>query len=72
MIESVSRRAFSSSSGTYNVRASELARERKLNIFNVTVNFLDDTQHFFQIEVSFVNANMRDKWKPVNMMVVVL
>ena len=52
MIESVSRRAFSSSSGTYNVRASELARERKLNIFNVTVVFLDDTQHSFQIEVS--------------------
>ncbi|KAJ8731565.1 hypothetical protein PYW07_004729 [Mythimna separata] len=50
MIESVSRRAFSSSSGTYNVRASELARERKLNIFNVTVQFLDDTQHSFQIE----------------------
>ncbi|CAH0715739.1 unnamed protein product, partial [Brenthis ino] len=50
MIESVSRRAFSSSSGTYNVRASELARERKLNIFNVTVVFLDDTQHSFQIE----------------------
>lgn len=52
MIESVSRRAFSSTSGTYNVRASELARERKLNIFNVTVQFLDDTQHSFQIEVS--------------------
>ncbi|CAH2048463.1 unnamed protein product, partial [Iphiclides podalirius] len=50
MIESVSRRAFSSSSGTYNVRASELARERKLNIFNVTVHFLDDTQQSFQIE----------------------
>lgn len=51
MIESVSRRAFSSSSGTYNVRASELARERKLNIINVSVVFLDDTQHSFQIEV---------------------
>ncbi|CAG4940721.1 unnamed protein product [Parnassius apollo] len=50
MIESVSRRAFGSSSGTYNVRASELARERKLNIFNVTVHFLDDTQQSFQIE----------------------
>ncbi|KPI99310.1 Tyrosine-protein phosphatase non-receptor type 3 [Papilio xuthus] len=50
MIESVSRRAFSSSSGTYNVRASELARERKLNIFNVTVQFLDETQQSFQIE----------------------
>ncbi|CAB3236635.1 unnamed protein product [Arctia plantaginis] len=50
MIESVSRRAFSSSSGTYNVRASELARERKLNIINVTVQFLDETQQSFQIE----------------------
>ncbi|XP_013144040.1 PREDICTED: tyrosine-protein phosphatase non-receptor type 4 isoform X2 [Papilio polytes] len=50
MIESVSRRAFSSSSGTYNVRASELARERKLNIFNVTVQLLDETQQSFQIE----------------------
>ncbi|XP_061715774.1 tyrosine-protein phosphatase non-receptor type 4 [Cydia pomonella] len=50
MIESVSRRAFSSSSGTYNVRALELQRERKLNILNVTVQFLDDTQHSFQIE----------------------
>ncbi|KOB71849.1 Tyrosine-protein phosphatase non-receptor type 4, partial [Operophtera brumata] len=50
MIESVSRRAFSSTSGTYNVRASELARDRKLNIFNVTVQFLDETEHPFQIE----------------------
>lgn len=50
MIESVSRRAFSSTSGTYNVRASELARERKLNIINVTVQLLDDTQQLFQIE----------------------
>lgn len=55
MIESVSRRAFSSTSGTYNVRASELARDRKLNIFNVTVQFLDETEHPFQIEVSFVD-----------------
>lgn len=52
MIESVSRRAFSSTSGTYNVRASELARERKLNIFNVTVQFLDDTEQIFSVEVS--------------------
>lgn len=56
MIESVSRRAFSSSSGTYNVRALELQRERKLNIINVTVLFLDDTQHSFQIEVSTAAA----------------
>lgn len=54
MIESVSRRAFSSTSGTYNVRATELARDRKLNIFNVTVQFLDETEHPFQIEVSSV------------------
>ncbi|GBP80993.1 Tyrosine-protein phosphatase non-receptor type 4 [Eumeta japonica] len=56
MFESVSRRAFSSSSGTYNVRASELARERKLNVFNVTVVFLDDTQNSFQID-RWLDAN---------------
>lgn len=50
MIESVSRRAFGGSSGTYNVRASELARERKLNTISANVIFLDDTQHSFQIE----------------------
>ncbi|XP_066998363.2 tyrosine-protein phosphatase non-receptor type 4 [Anabrus simplex] len=50
MIESVSRRAFSGSSGTYNVRASELARDRRLKTLSVTVVFLDDTQHCFQIE----------------------
>ncbi|XP_023707598.1 tyrosine-protein phosphatase non-receptor type 4 isoform X2 [Cryptotermes secundus] len=50
MIESVSRRAFSGSSGTYNVRASELARDRRLKTLSATVVFLDDTQHCFQIE----------------------
>ncbi|KAJ8983663.1 hypothetical protein NQ317_019583 [Molorchus minor] len=46
MIESVSKRAFSGSSGTYNVHALELAaaRERKLK------RFLDDTEHVFHIE----------------------
>ncbi|XP_069683313.1 tyrosine-protein phosphatase non-receptor type 4 [Periplaneta americana] len=50
MIESVSRRAFSGSSGTYNVRASELARDRRLKTLGATVVFLDDTQHCFQVE----------------------
>lgn len=50
MIDSVSRRAFSGSSGTYNVRASELARDRRLKTLSVTVVFLDDTQHIFQVE----------------------
>nr|CAD7571593.1 unnamed protein product [Timema californicum] len=50
MFESVPRRAFSGSSGTYNVRASELARDRCLKTLNATVCFLDDTQHSFQIE----------------------
>ncbi|CAH0563802.1 unnamed protein product, partial [Brassicogethes aeneus] len=52
MIESVSRRAFSGSSGTYNVHALELAaaKERKLKGLSVTVHFLDDTQHAFHLE----------------------
>lgn len=52
MIESVSKRAFSGSSGTYNVHALELAaaRERKLKVLNVTVRFLDDTEHVFRVE----------------------
>ncbi|KAJ1526841.1 hypothetical protein ONE63_008405 [Megalurothrips usitatus] len=50
MIESVSRRAFSGSSGTYNVRASELARDRRLKTLTATVVFLDDSQHCFQLE----------------------
>lgn len=53
MLESVSRRTFGGSSGTYNVRASELARDRgRLKTLNVTVVFLDDTQHTFQLEVN--------------------
>ncbi|KAG5895022.1 hypothetical protein JTB14_014761 [Gonioctena quinquepunctata] len=52
MIESVSKRAFSGSSGTYNVQALELAaaRERKVKGLSVTVRFLDDTEHVFHIE----------------------
>lgn len=52
MIESWSRRAFSGSSGTYHVRASELAaqRERKLKALSATVIFLDETEHVFQLD----------------------
>lgn len=52
MIESWSRRAFSGSSGTYHVRASELAaqRDRKLKALSATVIFLDDTEQCFQLE----------------------
>lgn len=52
MIESVSKRAFSGSSGTYNVHALEraAARVRKLKGLNVTVRFLDDTEHVFHLE----------------------
>ncbi|XP_018330601.1 tyrosine-protein phosphatase non-receptor type 4 isoform X2 [Agrilus planipennis] len=52
MIESLSRRALTGSSGTYNVHALELAalRERKLKGLKVTVMFLDDTDHTFHIE----------------------
>lgn len=53
MIESVSRRALGGSSGTYNVRASELARDR-LKTLSATVVFLDDTQHCFQLEVNHI------------------
>ncbi|XP_063233077.1 tyrosine-protein phosphatase non-receptor type 4 isoform X2 [Bacillus rossius redtenbacheri] len=50
MFESIPRRALSGSSGTYNVRASELARDRRLKTLGVAVHFLDDTQHTFQVE----------------------
>lgn len=53
MIESVSRRTLAGSSGTYNVRATELAIDRgRIKSINVTVVFLDDTQHCFKLEVS--------------------
>jgi tyrosine-protein phosphatase non-receptor type 4 len=38
-------------SGTYRIRNAELARDRKQRTINVSVLFLDDTQHVFQIEV---------------------
>ncbi|KYN35294.1 Tyrosine-protein phosphatase non-receptor type 4 [Trachymyrmex septentrionalis] len=50
MIESVSRRALSGSSGSYHVRGAELARNRRLKSLSATVTFLDDTQHTFQLD----------------------
>ncbi|XP_078044167.1 protein tyrosine phosphatase Meg isoform X3 [Augochlora pura] len=50
MIESVSRRALSGSSGSYHVRGAELARNRRLKSLSATVVFLDDTQHTFQLD----------------------
>ncbi|XP_044015299.1 tyrosine-protein phosphatase non-receptor type 4 isoform X2 [Aphidius gifuensis] len=50
MIESVSRRALSGSSGSYHVRGAELARDRRIKTLAATVVFLDDTQHTFQLD----------------------
>ncbi|XP_044583749.1 tyrosine-protein phosphatase non-receptor type 4 isoform X2 [Cotesia glomerata] len=50
MIESVSRRALSGSSGSYHVRGAELARDRRLKSLAATVVFLDETQHTFQLD----------------------
>ncbi|XP_063917600.1 tyrosine-protein phosphatase non-receptor type 4 isoform X1 [Zophobas morio] len=53
IVESVSKRTFSGSSGTYNVQALELAaaRERnKLKGFNVIVHFLDETVQEFTVD----------------------
>ncbi|GAB6030554.1 hypothetical protein CHUAL_007419 [Chamberlinius hualienensis] len=46
----MSRRGFVGSSGTYNVRASELARELKTKTFQCTTYFLDDSQQDFVLE----------------------
>jgi len=49
MLEGVTRRTFGGSSGTYNVRATELARNRLSRTLQCIVIFLDDTQHTFEI-----------------------
>lgn len=61
MIESVSRRAFITSSGSYNVRASEQAKERRHKTLSAVVLFLDDSQHSFQIDVSDLKMLLQ-KW----------
>lgn len=52
MIENFSRRMFSGSSGTYNVHALELAAStlRKLKGLELTVHFLDHSEHVFHID----------------------
>lgn len=63
IVESVSKRTFSGSSGTYNVQALELAaaRERnKLKGFNITVRFLDDTEHEFHVPKRSKGAVLMD------------
>lgn len=63
MIESVSKRAFSGSSGTYNVHALELAaaRVRKLKGLTVTVKFLDDTEREFLVEKRAKGSDLLDQ-----------
>lgn len=52
MVEGVCRRTLAGSSGTYNIRATELAVDLgRLKSINATVVFLDDTQHCFKLEV---------------------
>ncbi|XP_076359400.1 protein tyrosine phosphatase Meg isoform X1 [Tachypleus tridentatus] len=46
----MSRRVFGGSSGTYNVRASELDREKRGRTVRCTIFFLDDTQHTFEVD----------------------
>lgn len=46
----MSRRVFVGSSGTYNVRASELAREKRVKAIRCTVFFLDDSQQTFELD----------------------
>lgn len=53
MKDIVSRRTLAVSSSSYNVHANELAVDRsRLKSVDVTVMFLDDTQHCFKIDVS--------------------
>ncbi|KAK9883579.1 hypothetical protein WA026_001755 [Henosepilachna vigintioctopunctata] len=62
MIESVSRHVFSGSSGTYDVHALELAaaRVRKLKGLDLTIHFLDDTEHVFHIEKRSKGSTLLD------------
>lgn len=46
MLESI-RRSFS---GTYSIRTAELARGKRINHINVSVLFLDETAHTFQVD----------------------
>ncbi|XP_017785015.1 PREDICTED: tyrosine-protein phosphatase non-receptor type 4 [Nicrophorus vespilloides] len=63
MIESVSKRAFSGSSGTYNVHALELAaaRVRTQKGLSIKVFFLDDTDHTFHIDKRAKGTQLLDQ-----------
>lgn len=41
-------------SGTYKIRNAELARDKKIQTIGVSVLFLDDCTHTFQIEVYYI------------------
>lgn len=62
MLERVARRAFSGSSGTYNVHALELAaaRDRKTKGLIVTVHFLDNSHHEFTMQKRAKGAELLD------------
>ena len=45
-------RTFAGLSGTYNVRANELALQKNTKSIRCLVYFLDDTQHVFEVDVS--------------------
>lgn len=53
-------------SGTYSLRSAELARDRKNRTIGVTVLFLDDSTHIFQIDVSFIQLIIRFSSKNTN------
>ncbi|CAL4090418.1 unnamed protein product [Meganyctiphanes norvegica] len=58
MLEGVSHRSFGGSSGTYNVRASELARHKALTTLRLKVVFLDDTSQVFELEKSALGSSL--------------
>ncbi|CAG0898038.1 unnamed protein product [Darwinula stevensoni] len=61
MKKQMSRKSFVGPSGSYNVRASELARDRLLKSIQCTVIFLDDTQKVFEIEKKSKGQVLLDK-----------
>ena len=43
---------YRATSGTYNVRATEMARDKSVKTVRCIVHFLDDTETTFDIDVS--------------------
>lgn len=50
-------------SGTYKIRNAELARDKKIQTIGVSVLFLDDSTHIFQVEVNIYYQFMLMKIK---------